>query len=99
MALRHIRLTRRAAETIAASIKFFLKRKKYLMLKTLVKPQSRPSRFMEMLHANSPKTSAELHEGMDNFYSSTPEKDRVKELKVLRLAKYVAKQNMMDALE
>jgi hypothetical protein len=54
MALRHIRITRRAAVTISAGIKYFLAKKKYYLLKETIDPRSaNKSIFMNMLQANS----------------------------------------------
>jgi len=48
MALRHIRLTRRAAVTISSSIKYFLAKKRYYMLKEKDEDEKK-STFMKML--------------------------------------------------
>jgi hypothetical protein len=40
MALRHIRLTRRAAVTISSGIKYFLAKKRFYMLKQSLDPTS-----------------------------------------------------------
>jgi len=40
MALRHIRITRRAAVIISSSIKFFLAKKRYYMLKDAIDPRA-----------------------------------------------------------
>jgi len=50
MALRHIRITRRAAVIISSSIKYFLAKKRYYMLKDSLDPRcANKSMFMSML--------------------------------------------------
>jgi hypothetical protein len=54
MALRHIRLTRRAAISISRSIKYFLAKKRYFILKHQLDPISvEKSMFASMLQATS----------------------------------------------
>jgi hypothetical protein len=54
MALRHIRLTRRAAVTISTGIKFFLAKKRYYAIKQMISPKkAEKSLFVSLLKTGS----------------------------------------------
>lgn len=60
LALRHIRLTRKAATTISSAIKYFLARKRYHVIKQEINPNlNNDSIFVDMLRTSS--TAARNH--------------------------------------
>jgi hypothetical protein len=106
MALRHIRLTRRAAVTISSAIKFFLAKKRYYMIKQCIDPRNvESSLFVTMLKSGSQAARSELysnqHVGHHSCGSDSNRSHCLVQRQQLDIAERIViiqKKNMLDML-
>ena len=107
MALRHIRLTRRAAVTISAAIKYFLAKKRYYMIKQCIEPEKiERSLFVSMLRSSSQANRSSLYHEFQMFNGNQEDNDshrsicdnQKSQLEIAERIKLIQKKNMIDML-